>query len=335
MRQNHTGRSLSASGPFSMEPVKPVDFRSQKKNADTKIQPQHQQNYSGQASISDRVVSKIFKVDGKGHGKQGPAARGKYSAWKLAFYGLLFPWKHGINGQKENQKEKERDDFSGLGNQKIKMSKGRNQHEDPSLEDSAEYQKNQAEHAHERKEDGVAAAQDTAENITSPSRIAVDPVQPPLDTQHAPGRGPEGGDGRYREDGHGGIRIKVLNDVDDKAVQGIGHRVDHGCQEIRLIHIGGYLNQGKQKHKKRKRSQDNEKRSLGCIDGHFVLGIFIPNLFAFKKKPDHIILLSVGLPQGSIRACLKIHSRRLHVPLYRDIRSSARRILFHSGIILS
>ena len=176
------------------------------------------------------------------------------------------------------------------------MSKGRKQHKNPPLENSSEHQKGQAEHAHEGKEDGVAAAQDTAEDIASPARITVDPVQSPLDAQHALRRGPEGRYGRYGEDSHGRIRIKILNDVNDKAVQGIGHRTDHGCQEIRLINIGGYLNQGKQKHKKRKCSQDNEKGSLGRIDGHFVLRIFIPDLFTSKQEPDHNILLSGNLP---------------------------------------
>lgn len=73
-----------------------INFRAQKQNADTEIQPQHQKNNGGQASIHVGVVAEVVKVNGKCRGKPNPAQGGEDGAGNLEAYVLFFIWNDGI-----------------------------------------------------------------------------------------------------------------------------------------------------------------------------------------------------------------------------------------------
>ena len=70
--------------------VKVINFRSEKQDADAEIQPQHQKNHSGQASIHIGIIAEIIKINRKSKGEANPAKGGKNSAWQLEFQFLLF-----------------------------------------------------------------------------------------------------------------------------------------------------------------------------------------------------------------------------------------------------
>lgn len=81
--------------------------------------------------------------------------------------------------------------------------------------------------------------------------------------------------------------MQALKDVKDEPDKVIRDDMHDEFEKVSLVYDRDKLDQGQQKHQKRKRCENRKKRCLCRIHGHLIPGIFIENLFAKKNKPDH------------------------------------------------
>lgn len=83
---------------------KEIDFRTDKENADTDIQPQHQYHNGGQASVHIRIIAEIVKIDRKQGGEDNPPGRTEQGPRQLAAHGMLSHRNQSIEtGENKNQ----------------------------------------------------------------------------------------------------------------------------------------------------------------------------------------------------------------------------------------
>lgn len=61
-----------------------INFRPQKQDADTQVQPQHHQNHGGQAPVHVREIAEMIKINREQLRRSDPAYRGEHRSRKLA-----------------------------------------------------------------------------------------------------------------------------------------------------------------------------------------------------------------------------------------------------------
>ncbi len=70
-------------------------------------------------------------------------------------------------------------------------------------------------------------------------------------------------------------------------MKGIWEKLHHDHKKVRFVDVWYKLNQCQQKHKKRERRNDNEKRRLCCIHRNLITIVVVKYLFPTNYPRDH------------------------------------------------
>ena len=133
-----------------------VDLCPQEQDADTEIQPEHQDGKAGEASVHGGKAGKIFKIEGGGIGKQDPAEGGKHGSRKLASEPLPLVRKKGVQPHKKDYQDYQRQHGTQADQvRRQSLKKGQNL-EYKILDNCTEYQQDQGQNADRHKHNGVA-----------------------------------------------------------------------------------------------------------------------------------------------------------------------------------
>lgn len=154
----------------------PVKLGSSKQDADAKIEPQHHEDDSGQASVGDGIIAKIPEINGKDNGKGSPADGRKDGSGKLGADGEPFKRQHGIDCRKKDDQDRNGEQTAPGRDQEAEARQAGKKEKEFFLQHAAKDEERQADDAHDGKQYRVGTADHTPQDIVSPGRDAVDAV---------------------------------------------------------------------------------------------------------------------------------------------------------------
>lgn len=252
-----------------------INFRPQKQDADTQVQPQHHQNHGGQAPVHVREIAEMIKINREQLRRSDPAYRGEHRSRKLAPGRQFLMGQVGVEPrekQHQHGQRKQRAEADNVGgNRRDKREVKR----DKALQHAAEHQKAQRHDADRQENDRVKAAHDPAGHVPAAYIVPEHPVEAPLDAEHSLGGSPQGDDGRDGEHGLRRVGVDVLDDVEHQRVDDIRRQRQDGSLQVRLADGRDQLNDRQKHHDEREEGQYDKEGGLRGVDGHLICGEFV------------------------------------------------------------
>ena len=154
--------------PGSFVPFKKiVQFRAEKKNADAEIQPQHQQDNGGKASVHVGVIAEIVKIYGESIRKPDPAQGGKQGSGELIAHLLFLIRNDGIKSGKNKREKGQRQQSTETDNMPGNAFQKRKYPENQILDGCAKHQQNKREDAGDHKQESISCTDNPRRKISS------------------------------------------------------------------------------------------------------------------------------------------------------------------------